>query len=50
MDEGKVFKKESAVKWKCRNCGYVYEGDDAPEECPACKHGRAYYELWVENY
>ena len=50
MDEGKVFKKESAVKWKCRNCGYVYEGDEAPEECPACKHGRAYYELWVENY
>lgn len=45
-----VFKKDKVVKWKCRNCGYVYEGKEAPKECPACKHPRAYYELLAENY
>lgn len=45
-----VFKKESVVKWKCRNCGYVHEGKEAPDECPACKHSQAYYELLSENY
>jgi len=50
VDEGKVFKKDKVVKWKCSNCGYVHEGSEAPEECPACKHRREYYELWVENY
>lgn len=47
---GKVFKKDSVVKWKCRNCGYVHEGKEAPEECPACAHSRAFYELFCENY
>ena len=47
---GKVFKKDSVVKWKCRNCGYVHEGKEAPEECPACAHSRAFYELLCENY
>lgn len=47
---GRVFKKGEAVKWKCRNCGYVHEGDEAPETCPACKHEQSYYEVWVENY
>lgn len=46
----KVFKKDGVVFWKCRNCGYVYEGAEAPLECPACKHPQAYYEVWVENY
>jgi len=50
VDDGKVFKKDSVVKWKCRNCGYVHEGDEAPEVCSACKHAQGYYELWVENY
>ena len=45
-----VFKRSSAVKWKCRNCGYVHEGKEAPKECPACKHPQAYYELLCENY
>jgi rubrerythrin len=45
-----VFKKDKTVKWKCRNCGYVHEGKDAPETCPACKHPQAYYELLEENY
>jgi len=46
----RVFKRDKVVKWKCRNCGYVYEGTEAPKVCPACKHPRSYYELWVENY
>jgi rubrerythrin len=46
----KVFKKDKSVKWKCRNCGYVHEGTDAPEVCPACKHPQAYYEVLEENY
>lgn len=50
VEEGKVFKKDQVVKWKCRNCGYVHEGEGAPEECPACGHPRAFYELLVENY
>lgn len=45
-----VFKKDKPVKWKCRNCGYVHEGKDAPESCPACKHPQAYYEVLEENY
>jgi len=47
---GTVFKRDVVVKWKCRNCGYVHEGKDAPEVCPACKHAQSYYELFVENY
>jgi rubrerythrin len=46
----KVFKKEKVIKWKCRNCGYVYEGKEAPDVCPACQHKQSYYEVWVENY
>jgi len=50
LEQGKVFKKDSAARWHCRNCGYVHEGKDAPQECPACKHPQAYYELLAENY
>jgi rubrerythrin len=50
VKSGKVFKKDEPVKWICRNCGYVYEGPEAPEKCPACAHPRSYYELWCENY
>ncbi len=48
--EGKVFAKDQPVKWKCRNCGYVHEGTEAPKICPACQHPQAYYELMAENY
>jgi len=47
---GEVFKRKTPVKWHCTNCGYVHEGTEAPELCPACKHDRAYYELLAENY
>jgi len=50
VKEGKAFKKDTVVKWKCRNCGYVHEGKEAPEKCPACAHPQAYYELLSENY
>ncbi|HRY13716.1 MAG TPA: rubrerythrin family protein [Syntrophomonadaceae bacterium] len=45
-----VFRRPSPVKWKCRNCGYVHEGVEPPEVCPACAHPRAYYEVLAENY
>jgi len=45
-----VFKKDNVVKWKCRNCGYVHEGKEAPKVCPACKHPQGFYELLCENY
>lgn len=47
---GKVFKKDAKVKWHCTNCGYVFEGTEAPRQCPACKHAQAFYELLAENY
>ena len=50
LKEDKVFKKDVVVKWKCRNCGYVHEGKEAPKECPACAHPQSYYELLCENY
>ena len=50
LAEGRIFKKTEPVKWKCRNCGYVHEGREAPKECPACKHPQAFYELLAENY
>jgi len=50
LEEGKVFKKEKVVKWKCRNCGYIHEGKEPPEKCPACGYPRGFYELLCENY
>ena len=50
VQEGKVFKKDKVVKWKCRNCGYVHEGTEAPKRCPACGFPQSYYELMAGNY
>ena len=50
ITEGKVFKRENPVRWVCRNCGYVHEGPEAPEQCPACAHPQAYFELEATNY
>ena len=47
---GKVFRKDTPVRWHCRNCGYVHEGTSAPEVCPACKHPQAFFEVLAENY
>ena len=45
-----VFKKKSSIKWHCTNCGYITEGNEAPKECPACKHPQSYYEVLAENF
>jgi len=50
VETEKVFKREEKVLWKCGNCGYILEAKEAPEQCPACKHSKAYFELFVENY
>jgi rubrerythrin len=50
IDAGRVFKREEAVVWRCRNCGYLHEGDEAPAVCPACDHPQAHFELLGENW
>ena len=50
IDEGTVFKRSGKVVWRCRNCGFIHEGDEAPNECPACKHEQAYFEVFGEVY
>jgi rubrerythrin len=50
MNKGIVFKRDIVVEWKCRNCGYIHHGKEAPLVCPACKHPQSYYELLAENY
>jgi len=50
IEKDRVFKREKIVKWRCRNCGYVHEGTEAPEKCPACAHPRAYFEISMEDY
>jgi len=47
---GKVFKKDKPVTWRCRNCGYLHEGEEAPDMCPACAHPQSHYEVLGENY
>lgn len=50
VEAGTVFKKEKPVVWRCRNCGYLHEGNEAPDLCPACAHPKGYYELLGENW
>jgi len=50
VEQDTVFKKDKPVLWKCRNCGYVFEGKEVPDKCPVCLHPRSYYELYCENY
>lgn len=50
IEGGRVFQRETPVKWRCRNCGYVHEGTDAPKACPACSHPQAHFEILGENW
>ncbi|TET59555.1 MAG: rubrerythrin family protein [Candidatus Stahlbacteria bacterium] len=50
IKNGRVFKRDKPIKWRCRNCGYIHEGIEPPEECPACAHAKAYFELLGENW
>ncbi|MDA8239669.1 MAG: rubrerythrin family protein [Nitrospiraceae bacterium] len=50
IGEGRVFRREAPKKWKCRNCGYIHEGAETPDKCPACDHAQSYFELLEENW
>lgn len=50
IEAGRVFKREGKATWRCRNCGYLHEGEGAPEMCPACAHEKAHFELLGENW
>ena len=50
IENDRVFKREKKVVWRCINCGYLHEGEEAPEECPACAHPKAFYEILGENW
>ncbi len=50
LERDRVFKWEKIVRWRCRNCGYIHDGTEPPEKCPACAHPKAYFELLGENY
>ncbi|MBZ4688324.1 MAG: rubrerythrin [Clostridiales bacterium] len=50
IENGTAFKKEHSVKWKCRNCGHIHEGPEAPETCPVCAHPQAFFEILCANY
>ncbi|MHB8904398.1 MAG: rubrerythrin [Patescibacteria group bacterium] len=50
LENGEVFKKPEIKRWKCANCGYIHEGTEAPEVCPACSHPQAHFEVFVETY
>jgi rubrerythrin len=50
LKDGKVFKRNGKIVWRCRNCGYLHEGEEALKLCPACLHPQAYFELLGENW
>ena len=50
VESGRVFRKDEAVVWRCRNCGYLHEGPEASEVCPACAHPQAHFEVLAENW
>ena len=50
IEENRVFAKEETTVWQCRNCGFIFEGKEAPEVCPACAHPKAYFEVLADNF
>ena len=50
LNNNTVFKQDEVIKWKCGNCGYIHEGTEPPEECPACAHAKSYFERLTENW
>ena len=50
LEEGRVFKRNGKITWRCINCGYLHEADEAPKVCPACLHAQSYFELLGENW
>lgn len=49
LDNGTLYKRESLQYWKCRNCGYIHMGEEAPKVCPACKHPQGYFEVMYDT-
>jgi rubrerythrin len=50
IENNRVFRREKAVTWRCRNCGFLHEGTEAPKVCIACAHPQAHFELLAENW
>ena len=50
IDDDVVFKSDKVTVWKCRNCGHIFIGEEAPETCPVCAHPRAFFEIRAINY
>jgi rubrerythrin len=50
IEQDKVFRKDKTVRWKCRKCGHIHEGPEAPKVCPACKHPQKHFEVYAENW
>jgi rubrerythrin len=50
LKDEKIFQKDQPVKWHCRNCGHIHEGEKAPKVCPVCKHPQSYFEVLATNY
>ena len=50
IEAGTVFKRDEPVVWRCLNCGYLHEGEEAPKACPACLHAQEYFEILGENW
>jgi rubrerythrin len=50
IQNGRVFRRDQPLRWRCLNCGFVHEGPEAPAACPACAHPQAYFEMLLENW
>ena len=50
MQSGEIFKRETKMRWRCRNCGYIHEGTEPPEKCPACVRPQGYFEILNKNW
>lgn len=50
LENGTVFQRDTVVRWRCRNCGYIHEGQEAPRSCPACAHPQGFFEIMAPNY
>jgi len=50
IEKKEVFKKQEVKRWKCNNCGYIHEGEEAPKVCPTCDHPQAHFEVFIETY
>jgi len=50
LEDGTIFHREKPIKWECRKCGYIHEGEQPPRSCPACQHPTGYFEEMAENY